>query len=318
VARVVTGEATVSEGLAVRVLAAIDELGYRRDLNASGLRRRDHRTETIGLLVDDPRRPFNGTMQQAVQEIAGERDCAVFVASVDHDAGRERDAVASLARRRVDGLLIMPSGPDHSYLGSQRRAGIAIVCLDRPPARLEADVVVVDNRVGAAVAVSHLAAQGHRRIAVLGGPRSAYVDRERCDGALDALRAQGADPGDAHVRVELTGAADAEAAATALLRGPGPPTALFTSRYAITTGAIRALHRLRLEHEVALVGFDDFPLADLLRPAVSVVAHDPVAMGRLAAEQLFRRIEGDRTAPRCQVVPTRLVPRGSGERPPPR
>lgn len=80
---------------------------------------------------------------------------------------------------------------------------------------------------------------------------------------------------------------------------------------------MRALRRLGLEHAVALVGFDDFPLADLLSPGVTVVAQDSGAVGRIAAGLLFEHIGGDTGPPGVRLVPTTLVPRGSGEIAPP-
>jgi LacI family transcriptional regulator len=102
----------------------------------------------------------------------------------------------------------------------------------------------------------------------------------------------------------------------ALFRRPEPPTALFTAQNLITIGAVRALRRLRLHREIALVGFDDFPLADLVEPAVTVIAQDPAAMGRAAARALFERIDGHTGAPREYWIPTTLIRRGSGELPP--
>jgi LacI family transcriptional regulator len=109
----------------------------------------------------------------------------------------------------------------------------------------------------------------------------------------------------------------AEAATAAMLRADNPPTALFTAQNLVTIGALRALRRLDVHREVALVGFDDFPLADLLDPPVTVVAQDPHTIGRLAAERLFHRIDGDTGSYVTEVVRTRLVRRGSGEIPPP-
>ena len=86
----------------------------------------------------------------------------------------------------------------------------------------------------------------------------------------------------------------------------------------MTIGALRALRRLGAERSVALVGFDDFPLADLVTPGVTVVAQDPTAIGKLAASVLFSRLAGDTSPTRLHVVPTTLVRRGSGEIPPPR
>ena len=98
---------------------------------------------------------------------------------------------------------------------------------------------------------------------------------------------------------------------------PDPPTALFTSQNLITIGAVRALRRLGLQRAVALVGFDDFPLADLLEPAVTVVAQDPSMMGRTSARALFDRIDGADRPAREFWIPTTLIRRGSGEIPPP-
>ena len=98
-----------------------------------------------------------------------------------------------------------------------------------------------------------------------------------------------------------------------MLRLPEPPTALFTGQNLLTIGACRALRALGLENTVAMVGFDDFPLADMLRPGITVVAQDVMGMGRLAAETLFRRLDGDRSPYRTHVLPTWLITRGSGE-----
>ena len=101
-----------------------------------------------------------------------------------------------------------------------------------------------------------------------------------------------------------------------LLRRQTVPTALFTSQNLITIGAIRALRALELENRVALVGFDDLPLSDMLRPAVTVVAQDPGAIGTVACELLFSRMDGDDSPPQLRTIETRLLVRGSGEIPP--
>src|SRR5439155_24111498 len=101
-----------------------------------------------------------------------------------------------------------------------------------------------------------------------------------------------------------------------LLRGPGPPTAILSGQNYFTIGAIKALRALGLQHEIALVGFDDFALADLLDPPVSVVAHDPAELGRTAAELLFRRLDGDASPSEHVVCPFAPIPRGTGEIPP--
>ena len=162
----------------------------------------------------------------------------------------------------------------------------------------------------AAAATRHLVAQGHRRIAYLGDLRRLTTARDRHRGYLRALGGR-AGP-EAH---DLRDAAAAERATIAMLRSHDPPTAIFAARHVITIGAMRALRRLGRQHRIALVGFDDFPLADLLDPAVTVVAQDPARMGRMAATTLFECIDGDKGPPREIRIPTTLIRRGSGEIP---
>lgn len=98
-----------------------------------------------------------------------------------------------------------------------------------------------------------------------------------------------------------------------------PPTAIISGRNDISIATVRALQRLGLEETVALVGFDEVPLADLIRPGLTVIAQDPDAMGELAARRLLARIRGEELPAEHVTVPTRLIARGSGEiRPPAR
>jgi LacI family transcriptional regulator len=187
------------------------------------------------------------------------------------------------------------------------------VFVDRPPAMLPADSVLADNREGAQAGVKHLIDHGHRRIAFLGDLVSITTAADRYAGYQDSMRAAGltVDPG--IVRRDLHTVMAAEVAVTELLTGPEPPTALFSAQNLVTLGTVRALRTCGAQHRTALVSFDDVPLADLLEPAVTVIAQDVLAIGTLAARILFRRIDGDTSEPRTHIVPTRLIQRGSGE-----
>jgi LacI family transcriptional regulator len=185
--------------------------------------------------------------------------------------------------------------------------------VDRPPALLPADSVMADNARGAAVAVRHLIGHGHRRIAFLGDLTTIATAQERYAGYRRTLREAGLAEDQALVLHDLHTAEAAEAAVIRLLNGPEPPSALFSSQNLITLGTVRALRACVAQHRTALVGFDDLPLADMLDPPVTVVAQDAAAIGTLAAQILFRRIDGDTSQPQARIVPTRLIPRGSGE-----
>lgn len=313
VSRVVNGVSTVDPELATRVHDAARKLGYRPNLTASNLRRRDGRTSTIGMLVEDAANPFSAALMRAVEDIARSRGVLVLFGSLDEDPARERELVGALLDRRVDGLVMVPAGLDHSYLVAEQQAGTRLVFVDREPGLLNADAVISDNRQGAITAVEHLLAGGHERIAYLGDQITIPTAAQRFDGYRHALEFARVPLDPALMRHGLRTTETAEAAVEQLLTLPDPPTALFTSQNLVTIAACRELRRLRRHHNVAMVGFDDFPLADILEPGISVIAQDADVLGRLAAETLFRRLDGDTSPTRTHTVPTRLLPRGSGE-----
>jgi LacI family transcriptional regulator len=306
VSRVVNGEATVAPDLAARVRAAVAALDYRPHLGARLLRRLDRRSRTIGVLLEDVSNPFSATLHRAVEDEARARDSHVFTGSLDEDPRRERELAEAFAQRRTDGLVMAPTGADQGYLAGF--SGMPVVFVDRAAVNMAGDTVVATNVAGAAAAVRQLVLYGHRRIAYLGDYRRLTTARDRHRGYLRAIGAR-AGP-QVH---DLHDAAAAERATIALLRSPDPPTALFTAQNLITMGAVRALHGLGRQRVVALVGFDDFPLADLLDPAITVIAQDAARMGRTAAGALFERIDGRGGPPREIRIPTTLIPRGSGE-----
>lgn len=317
VSRVVNDETGVSPVLAERVRRAIDDLDFQPDAGARSLRRADRRTSSVGLLLEDVSNPYSAAIQRAVEDVATPRGVIVFSGSVEEDPAREHALVKAFSARRADGLLLVPAGDDQSYLAAAIRAGTSVVCVDREARGLALDSVITTNTAGAAEGVRHLVAGGHRRIAYLGDLPGIATAQLRLAGYRSALAEAGlvADP--ALVVLGLREPALADGAVTALLSLPDPPTALFTAQNLVTIGAVRALRRAGRERHVAVVGFDDFPTADLLSPGVTVVAQDAAAIGRLAATVLFDRIGGDDRPPETLVVATTLVRRGSGEIPAP-
>jgi LacI family transcriptional regulator len=313
VSRVINTEPAVSADRRSRVLAAIDRLDYRHNLTASSLRRSDGKSSTIGVLLEDVANPFSSALHREIEDVALKRGVLVLAGSSDENEAREHELIAAFTSRRVDGLIIVPTSHDHSYLLSERRAGTPMVFVDRPPAFLDADSVLTDNQAGARKGVAHLIAHGHRRIGYLGDLATITTAVDRHRGYEQELAAHGIEVDPELVRLGVQGIEKAEAATLELLSLPQPPTALFTSQNLLTIGACRALRRLDLHRRVALVGFDDVLLADLLEPGITVMAQDPATMGRRAAELLFRRLDGDAAPSVHLVVPTQLVARGSGE-----
>ena len=313
VSRAVRDDPKVDPDLARRVRDAIEVTGYRRDLTASTLRRADRASLSIGVVVEDVGNPFFAAVSRGVEEVLRGRGVLAFVGSSDRDPTREQGLTEAFLDRRVDGLVISPTGPDHGYLTRDRDAGVPLVFIDRPAAFLDADVVVSDNAGGAATGTDHLIGHGHRKIAFLGDRLDVFTAAERLAGYKDALQRRGLPYDDGLVVTGIRSSNESETSTVALFRSSDPPTALFTAQNEITVGAVRALRRLDLHRAVAVVGFDDLELADLVDPGLSVITQDPPELGRAAARLLFRRIDGDRSPYRRVEVPTRLIARGSGE-----
>jgi LacI family transcriptional regulator len=292
---------------------AVDVLGYRRDLMASALRRTDRLSSTIGLIIEDVANPFFSAVHRGVEDVARMRGVLTFAGSSDEEPDRERELAEAFGARGVDGLLIVPCSADQGYLRRERDSGTALVFIDRPPRFIDADAVVTDNAGSARVAVEHLLAAGHRRIALLLDRPSVFTAAERRRGYHEALAGAGIDPDPSLERVALVDSHSAELAARDLLSAAEPPTALFAAQNLITIGAIRALRERDLQHETALIGFDDVMLADMVEPGITVVAQDPFGLGRRAAELLFSRLDGFDGETQLVVVRAELVTRGSGE-----
>lgn len=311
VSRVINHEANVSVLTREKVERAVVALNFTPNQGAGALRRGDRKTLTLGLLLDAVDNPFSAAIHRAVEGAAWERQTAVFGASFGEDPERERALVEAFTRRRVDALILTTISDDHTYLQIERDQGVPMVFVDRPPRGLEADTVLTDNRQASATAVAHLLAHGHRHIAFLSDDLEVSTARERHLGYEETLRDAGVPPGP--VRTGVRSVEAAYEAVRTLFGGPDRPSALFTSQNLVSIGGIRALHDLDLQHEVAMVGFDDVFLADMLEPALTVVAQDPAEMGRTAAGLVFARLDGDEAPAVTSVVPARLIVRGSGE-----
>jgi LacI family transcriptional regulator len=312
VSRVVNG-GDVKGDLAARVWDAIDVLGYRRDLTASTLRRADRLSASIGLVFEDVSNPFFSAVHRGIEDVARRHGTLTFAGSSDEDPDRERELVEAFGSRGVDGLVIVPCTNDQSYLERERRSGTALVFVDRPPRFIDADAVLTDNAGGATAGVEHLLAAGHRRIAFLGDRPAIFTAQERLRGYRTALAAAGVQEDPGLERMGLINSDAAAAAAKELLTGAQPPTAIFAGQNLITVGAVRALRGLGRQHEIAVVGFDDVVLGDMVDPGISVVMQDPYGLGREAAELLFSQLGGYEGEGRRIELPTRLVARGSGE-----
>jgi LacI family transcriptional regulator len=297
VSRVVNEEPGVTPETASRVLGAIEALGFRRNESARLLR--TGRTATLGFIADSWADPDHMAVYRGLENIAREHGYLLYSGSTDSDPDREERLALAMCARRVDGLIIIPTRGSHDYLVSEIEAGVATVFVLRPPQLVPADTVLPDEPGAARAAVTHLAAQGHRRIGFL-GDQGGFSSRRLRDGYAAAMTEAGLapDPAWAELRAADLAAADL------------PVTAVFCASPRQTRDALRARPPGRA---LAIVGFGDFELADLVSPPVTVVSYDPALIGYTAGELLIRRLAGEQGPPRQVEVPVTLVVRGHAE-----
>ena len=313
VSRVINGEGGVSESLVTRVERAVAELGYRPDQRARLLRRSTSSPATIGFVMVDVANDFASNLLRGVEEVAMERQCLVMAGSTEGRGEREEHLVDAFIQRRVAGLIVVPAGSTGPTLRSEISRGTPVVFVDLEPEHADVDLVRSDHRAGAVAATRHLLAHGHTDIAYFGDDPAFFSARLRIDGFRQAMAEAGHS---VDARRVVTGSHShhewTEIIERYFVEDPRP-TAVFTAQNFVTLGAVRALHHLGLRTTVAQVGFDDIDLADAVTPGVSVVPQQPRELGRRAAHQLFRRLDGEDGPPLRQIIPSDLIARGSGE-----
>jgi LacI family transcriptional regulator len=282
----------VSDELRQRVIAAMQELEFQPNAAARMLTLK--RSNTIGLIVSDIRNPFFAAIARGVEDVGQACGYTLVLCNSDENAERELVCLKTLQMRQVDGILLAAAGEASPLLSRMVHQGFPIVLVDRELPELKLSTILMDNAGGAYSAVRHLLARGHRRIAMLSGRGSISTTTERIDGYHRALREAGV-PADPRLLVsgESTSEGGTQAADHVLDVAP-PPTAIFSGNNLMSIGALHAIVRrgLRVPHDVALVGFDDFPYpwSDAFQPRLTTVAQPTYELGRRAAEMLVARL----------------------------
>ncbi|MCW2751539.1 MAG: LacI family transcriptional regulator [Aeromicrobium sp.] len=313
VSRALNNEPNVRPAVRERVMREAKARGFRRNSIAASLAS-TRSSLSIGALIEDLGDPFWAAMVSGIEEVARERQYALLIASSNEEPDLERETLDLFLSRRVEGVIVVPSSDDHSYLTPDLERGTAIVFVDRPATNIEVDTVLISHRDGAASGIRHLLEHGHTAIGYIGHASTVYTGRERWQGFSDAMAAAGVPIVTEFVQNDVQDIESARAATARLLSLPEPPTAIFADNNRSTAGVLKAFSNAGVD-DVALVGFDDFELADVL--GVTVVSHDAHVLGRTAAIRLFDRLEGLDEPSKQIVLETRIVQRGSGERHPP-
>ena len=307
VSRVVNGETGVSPATAVRVREIIDELGFQRHAGATMLR--TGRSDRIGLVAPDLANPFYAQLAAGIEREARLRQHLLISTSSQQSEESEAELVDALVAQRVAGLVVVPIGATPSEALRAAARSVPVVCVDRPQPDLGVDTILSDNEGGMRSAVEHLAAHRHERIGFLGDDRSIWTARER-QRSFDSAAAALALPGPLRSRVGPYAAGELAGLLREWTSGPDPVTAVITGNNRVTVGVLHAMREVRVT--LSLVGYDDFELADVVDPPVTVVHQDPMVLGERAVQQVFARLATGAGEPTTVIVPTRLIVRGSG------
>lgn len=310
VSRVLTGSARVSQATAERVYRAIKILHYQPNEVARSLRAVN--SNTIGVIVPYLYDPFFATCAHAISTVAKEHGYSVVLTTSDENPDIEQKQTTLMLRRQVDGLVIIPVSDNDRYYSGEAFSRVHVVTLDRPAPGSRFDSVLVPNRAGAKTAVEHLIGHGHQSIAFLGLNRKLYTMKARYAGYREAMSEAGrlAQP-----YLDCESAERTEALILSMLNSRKPPTALFAANNLTMRYALHALSLagIQIPRQVAIAGFDDFEMADVLQPSLTVVQQPVYQLGEVAANLLFQRISGSEEpkAGHRIVLPLKLIVRSS-------
>jgi LacI family transcriptional regulator len=292
VSRVVNGLDGVGEQTRRRVREAIDELGYRPNIVARGLKA--SRSGTVGLLVTDITNPYFPEIVRGAEDVAFGAGYTVFLNNVLEDVEREAQALLALEDRRVDGVIACsPRLTDERLQALLLRHGAAVVVNRWAPAEV-AGSVRVEHRLGARLAVQHLHALGRRRLAVLAGPEHSHAGRERLEGMAETAAELGLElPPQRLIHGQPT-VEGGQAAAARLLEASTSVDALLCFNDVMAAGALQELRcrGVSVPDDIAVVGYDDIPFARMFTPSLTTLHVPTYELGMHAMRVLLDRMEG--------------------------
>jgi LacI family transcriptional regulator len=314
--RAINGGPNVSAKAMRKVKSAIQQLGYMPNHAARALK--GGRTKTVGLLVPSISDYFFASCAEAAGRVAKSHDSLLIVAVTMNERSVEMSSLEVLMRHQPDGLLIVPSDPDHKeFARCIRNSAVPVVTFDRPLFGSGCLSVLTDNFEAARKATLHLIEHGYKKILCFSGEPEQYTIRERLRGYRQAMEEAGLP---SLIETGPDNTILVSRALSAHLKGRRPPDAVFTLKNSSTSAMVQALYQLRvpIPSRLALFGFDDFELAATLHPSLSVVQQPIEDVGRTAAELLFDELErnrGNRKSPKMNgktiVLANQLVLRRS-------
>jgi len=311
VSRVINNSGYISQATRERVEAAVKELGYVPNTLARGLRSK--RTKTLALVVTDITNPYFTLMARGVEDAAGASNYSVVYCNTDESEEKEEKYANLLAQRQVDGVLLVPSCGNVKTIKFLLSNNVHVVALDRRVSGVKIDTVRSDSEDGAYRLVKLLIGLGHKRIAMITGPKDVSTSVDRVAGYQQALVESGLGGNEQVYYAAFNQESGYEFTKQAMMHSL-KPTAIFGANNFIAIGIIKALRDSKVEvpGDVSVVAFDDFPETMLVAPFLTFVEQPAYEMGLMATELLLKRISGELTGGYQRLIlPTEIIERGS-------
>ncbi len=304
--------ALVNPDTAERVLRAAQQLGYRPNPIARGLK--TNRSFTVGVVIPDLTNPLFPPIMRGIEDRLAEAGYTALIVNTDNDADRERSQIAAMRARQVDGFIAATARLDHELLAEAGAGGTPLVLVNRSFEDGSVAAVTVDDREGTRLAVEHVAALGHRRIGHLAGPQNVSTGHRRYLGFLTAMGAAGLEVpvGSVSFTTALTEPEGARACLELLQRQPGVTAVVAgNDRLAIGCYDTLAARGLSCPEDVSIVGFNDMPFIDRLRPPLTSVRVPQREIGTVAADLLLQQLTDPSQPVREILLEPSLVIRAS-------
>ena len=281
----------VREQNRIKIEEAIEELHYEVNEVARGLK--TNRTKIIGILIPELNNIFCAEILTEVEDILRNHGYATMVCDCRTDVKREIEAVDFLIKRRVDGVIVMPTGNKGKHFQKLVKSGVPVILLDRMLEDVECDCVLVDNRNGARDAVKQFIDAGHREIGIITGPDYIYTAKERVKGYADALAEHGITPKESLVYYgDYTIKSGTKGLKTLMERNP-EMTAVFVANYELTMGVVIEANELNLKipEQLSVIGFDNVEFARACVPKLSIVSQPTKEIATHVSELLLQKLE---------------------------
>jgi LacI family transcriptional regulator len=310
VSRAINNKGEINEETKKAILEIAERMSFRPSGIARSLATR--RTTTIGLVVTDITNPFFSGIAHGVENLAYSHSYSIFLCNTDEDVAREQSALNSLLEKQVDGLILCSSRLEQADLVRRIKEFRYVILINR---NLEKQIggiatITIDDALGAEMAVNHLISRGHKKIVLLAGPQRSWSGKKRLQGFQTGLSKHGLEPDPKMILYCEPDTQCGFQTTSQLLMNRSDVTAILAFNDLVAVGALQACHNLKraVPDEIAIIGFDDIPLASLVTPSLSTMRIPKQEIGDTAMRTLITIMEEEpQTSPSIIFTPELII-----------